>query len=204
MPGYKNHQIAANVTAPLVVWAGWALTGYPGVSAEDLQTWGRIGAFTLAWVVAPSCFSGDMDQKASVPYKSWPIPIRWLWIPYQFFHHRDPWTHVPPISTIFRLCYILVMFWVFSVMLLFVVNNILHGSGLGDMTEYWDWFGSHRTWWQTIAFQVKWFTWAMVQPFRYWPTWCFVLGLVGADALHWVADVIDSKRSRGDALAASG
>lgn len=97
MPGYKTHDRAAIITAPLITLAATQI-----MSLESAVSIG------IGFLVANHYLSPDLDID-SIMIKRWGI-LYFIWYPYKrTFSHRSFWTHSGPISATIRFVYF--SFW---------------------------------------------------------------------------------------------
>lgn len=104
MPGYRTHDKAALIAAPVITFATAQITTVPNAIA--------IGA---AFLLANRYLSPDLDID-SIMNRRWGV-FYFIWWPYKrIFHHRSFWTHSGPISATIRFIYLAV--WLLPILYL--------------------------------------------------------------------------------------
>ncbi len=105
MPGYRSHDRAAIITAPIIMFA----------SAQFTTIQNAIG-ISIGFLVANYYLSPDLDID-SIMNRRWGA-LRFIWWPYKkMFHHRSFWTHSGPISATVRFLYL--SFWLLPALYFF-------------------------------------------------------------------------------------
>lgn len=173
MPSGKAHRKLGCVTAPIIVLAGWTLSGF----SFEANDWLSIATVVAGFVTSPAVLSPDMDLVHSDPSDAWGVGEP-LWWGYQLFIHkrggRNPLSHWPPMSSLIRLFYLWFALLSIAVAVALVVNLVALGLS-GQILVTWEMMRVALLYWYTI--------------FSLPHLWRFLWGVCLGDLVHVVADI---------------
>lgn len=173
MPSGKAHQKLAVATSPLLVIAGWVISGF----SYDIEVWLGIGTVVVGYLANPFCLSPDMDLPESAPSNKWRAAEP-IWWPYQALIHRGALSHWPPLSSLLRIGYLWLMLFIIGVSAVGIVDLIAYGLLSGQILIPLEWVKLAFVYWLTC--------------WKFPTVWRFIWGLALADGLHVVSDAFFS------------
>lgn len=173
MPDHKTHDQLGLIAAAALIPSSYAVLHY-GLDAAPAAAYSGMLLVVGSHLWATWMLSPDLDINSAI-YERWG-PLRWLWLPYQTFTPHRSWFSHSGISGAFRLVYLALAVW----MVLWVLT----------------WFGQAALRIsETPAYHDQFWSWltSSVQAAGPWPAVLIVAGVVIADLVHVVADLVTSE-----------